>query len=117
MITNVCLCAPPGNKPNRDEITNCGSFFEQTLLLCDPKAILCLGKLAWDESQKMAKQVGWIEESQKREKFSHGAHFVAESNVHFLASYHPSQQNTFTKRLTQPMFDGVFRKVRKICDR
>jgi len=116
VITNACRCAPPGNKVVREEITNCGPFLQQTFLLCDPVVVLCLGKLAWEESQRMAKQIGWIADDRKREKFSHGAQFLTQSNVHFLGSYHPSQQNTFTGRLTQPMFNGVFRKARKLCD-
>lgn len=116
VITNAVRCAPPGNKPTREEISNCGRFLEETFLICDPKVVLCLGKLAWDEAQRMAQQIGWIEPDQKREKFSHGACFATKSNVHVLGSYHPSQQNTFTKRLTKPMFDRVFRKARKLCE-
>ena len=115
MVTNVCHCAPPGNKPVREEISNCQPFLEKTFLACDPRVVMCLGKLAWDESFRMGQQLEWIPNNEKRPKFVHGVIYSTESNVHFIGSYHPSQQNTFTGRLTEPMFNGVFRKAKKLC--
>lgn len=108
MITSVAHCAPPDNKPTRDEIENCRPFLEKTLRDAKPKAILCLGGLAWEETVKAL--------GHSRARFSHGAQTSVKTDrgtIEVFASFHPSQQNTFTKRLTEPMFDSVFTAIRR----
>jgi uracil-DNA glycosylase family 4 len=112
IVSGVCHCAPPDNKPTREEVANCQPFLEQTVLQTQPKVILALGRLAWVETIRLAKDLQWLERSDpKAPKFSHGAEHQFKSGLWLLASYHPSQQNTFTGRLTEPMFDGVFKRV------
>ena len=108
MITSVAHCAPPDNKPTKDEIENCRPFLEKTIQEATPKAILCLGSLAWEETLKVL--------GHKRSPFSHGAEILIKADsgaLRVFASFHPSQQNTFTKRLTEPMFDSVFKAIRR----
>jgi len=108
MITSVAHCAPPDNKPTKDEIENCRPFLEKTLQNAKPKAILCLGGLAWEETLKAL--------GHSRTRFAHAAQTSIETGtgtVKVFASFHPSQQNTFTKRLTEPMFDSVFSAIRR----
>ena len=117
-ITAVCHCAPPDNKPATDEITNCRPFLEQSIELCRPKVLLALGGLAWRQTVKLAKQLDWYEG--KTPKFSHGQTVLLAGSKRktrwLVGSYHPSQQNTFTGRLTREMFDEVFEAVRAILD-
>ena len=114
-ITAVCHCAPPGNKPAVSEIANCQPFLHQSIHICSPKVLLALGGLAWRETIKYALQIGWLEG--KRPKFSHGATVLLAGSKRkkrwLVGSYHPSQQNTFTGRLTQEMFDNVFASIKQ----
>lgn len=123
-ITSVAHCAPPDNKPTPSEIKSCRPFLESTLRLHEPRAILCLGGLAWKETIGVLHSLGYRES--KATPFSHGAKVRffkstdapnatdSESSIVVFGSYHPSQQNTFTKRLTEPMFDSVFCDIRKL---
>jgi len=112
VVSGVCRCAPPDNKPTREEVANCQPFLEQTVLQVQPKVVLALGKLAWTETIRLAKELQWQQKSDpKLPKFAHGAEHQFPSGLWLLASYHPSQQNTFTGRLTEPMFDSVFERV------
>lgn len=99
LITACCHCAPPDNKPTREEVANCHGHLEATLALREWKAFLCLGGLAWKELHK-ALGVRPVP------KFGHGVESVVDRVV-ILGSYHPSQQNTFTGRLTEEMLDSV----------
>lgn len=100
LITATCHCAPPDNKPTRQEIQNCNPNLVQTLELRPYKAFLCLGSIAWNELFKTLNH-------RPLPKFSHHAKFTLESGQTVLGSYHPSQQNTFTGRLTEKMLDEV----------
>jgi len=105
-ITNAVHCAPPQNKPTKEEKNNCFDYFVQELrLLKHVKVIIALGNIAWDivfDAMKTLKHTDG-----GRVKFSHGSQY--QSGPYFiLGSYHPSQQNTFTGRLTENMFDDVF---------
>jgi len=116
VVSNVCCCAPPDNKPTREEVANCQPFLKQTVLQVQPKVILALGRLAWAETLRLAKEIEWQSASDpKPPKFGHGAEFQFPNGVWLLASYHPSQQNTFTGRLTEAMFNKVFRRVKKLA--
>ena len=112
-ITAVCHCAPPDNKPATDEIANCRPYLSRTIELCSPVVLLALGGLAWRQTVKYAKELGWL--TGKSPKFSHGAQVeltsIKDKKRWLIGSYHPSQQNTFTGRLTREMFDEVFDRV------
>ena len=106
-ITNPCHCAPPGNKPTREEITNCSEWFERTLALVTVRVIVALGQTAWNKVIDHALAVDWLEGP--RPKFAHGAEVPLDKNHRWLIGcFHPSPRNTFTGRLTEPMFDAVF---------
>ncbi len=114
VVTNICRCAPPDNKPNSDELANCRPYFVETLAICDPVVILALGGLAWNATIKLLVESDWLDPPRKRPKFGHGESLKLKQNRWLLGSYHPSQQNTFTGRLTEPMFDSVFRKGKRL---
>ncbi len=116
-ITAAVHCAPPANKPTRDEFDNCFEHMDQTFA-CMPRlrVVLCLGKLATDVVLKLYQQRGWIEKRSSY-PFAHGAkHQIADTPT-ILCSYHPSQQNTFTGRLTETMMIAVLRRARRIISK
>lgn len=113
-VTNICRCAPPGNKPVRQELTNCQPFFRRTLELCNPKVLLALGSLAWNATLETVVDQQWMERPKRRPKFSHGAMVKLLDDRWLIGSYHPSQQNTFTGRLTEPMLDAVFDQANEL---
>ena len=111
-ITGVCHCAPPGNRPTVEEIHNCRDWLTQTVELLPVHIFLALGQIGWKASlDYLIANNSW---EGKRPKFGHGASVQLEDGRWLIGSYHPSQQNTFTKRLTEPMFDAVFRKIRRL---
>ncbi|MBI3595956.1 MAG: hypothetical protein HY203_02250 [Nitrospirae bacterium] len=117
-ITAVLHCAPPGNKPARIELDRCQDYLIRELhLLTRVQAVLALGKIAFDEFLKTAIQIGWITH-RRGIRFRHGARYrlgKSESSPLpiLFTSYHPSQQNTQTGRLTESMFDNVLSAIRK----
>ena len=116
-ITNICRCAPPDNKPNREELANCQPYFVQTLELCDPAVILALGSLAWNATLVQLVELEWFEKPKRRPKFGHGESVQLKDGRWLIGSYHPSQQNTFTGRLTEPMLNSVFRKSKRLIEK
>jgi uracil-DNA glycosylase family 4 len=112
-VTAPVRCAPPGNKPTSAERDECIPWLERELdLLADVEVIVCLGGFAWGVIHRMLIARG-IDVSRPRPKFAHGA--VSETTgPTILASYHVSQQNTFTGRLTEDMLDSV---VAEACRR
>lgn len=116
-ITNICRCAPPDNKPDKQELANCQPFFSETLELCDPIVVLALGSLAWKATIPEIVQRDWLDRPTTSPKFSHGAAVKLNDGRWLLGSYHPSQQNTFTGRLTEPMLDAVFQTAKKMIKR
>lgn len=106
-ITAVCHCAPPDNKPASEEISNCQPFLIETIRLSRPKVLVALGGLAWTQVVRLAIRNEWIAKT-PRPKFAHGQQVSLSDGRFLLGSYHPSQQNTFTGRLTEPMLDKVF---------
>lgn len=105
-ITASGRCAPPDNKPTLDELNNCQPFLERELELIKPKVIVCLGKIAFDRILKILAVRGLT--------FSHGATYELATSYWLLCSYHPSQQNTSTKKLTVGMFDAIWEKARDL---
>jgi uracil-DNA glycosylase family 4 len=114
-ITAVLRCCPPGNKPTPRELANCRSYFERELtLLPNLRAILALGKIAFDACLGLLRLRGHIP-SRAAYRFEHGASYELPGGLPVLfASYHPSQQNTFTGKLTPRMFDSVFKRIRRL---
>jgi uracil-DNA glycosylase family 4 len=113
-ITAVVRCAPPGNKPDRSEIEACRGYLVRELAgLENAQVVLALGKIAFDGFlAAWAATGGHV--TKPKPKFAHRAMYALSDDLHLLASYHPSQQNTFTGRLTRQMFQAVFRDVGKL---
>jgi uracil-DNA glycosylase family 4 len=111
-ITAMCHCAPPDNKPLPEEIATCKPWLDRTFDLIEPRVVVALGGLAWKSSLAQLRRLEWYREK-KLPAFAHGAEVSLSSDRWLLGSYHPSQQNTFTGRLTEPMLDAVFATARK----
>jgi uracil-DNA glycosylase family 4 len=112
-ITAALRCAPPQNKPISEEKNNCFPYLVQEVqFLKNIKVIIALGKIAFDAVFNVFKEIEKFSYS-KRPKFGHGVEFELNAKITLIASYHPSQQNTFTGKLTQSMFDEVFKKAKK----
>jgi uracil-DNA glycosylase family 4 len=107
-IAAAVRCAPPANKPLPQERDNCLPYAAEELRLIQPAVIVCLGKFAWDAACRL---LG----IRPRPRFGHLAEHRTEGGPVLLGSYHPSQQNTFTGKLTEPMLDAVFEQARKIA--
>ena len=109
-VSTIVRCAPPDNKPDPKERDRCIPFFVRELeLLRHVKAIIALGAFAWDGMLRAARELG--HEVKPRPVFGHGARTTIGPYAMF-GSYHVSQQNTFTGRLTEPMLDAVFTAAR-----
>lgn len=113
-ITATCHCAPPGNKPARDEIDNCAEWFDETVALLPVRVFMALGQIGWRSVIDKAREAGWYEGAIP--KFGHGATVRFKTGQWLLGSYHPSQQNTFTGRLTLPMFHAVFEQAKRLLE-
>lgn len=112
-ISCVVKCAPPENKPLPIELRRCEHFLKDELILLPRlKVILALGGIALRGVWPLI----CPKERTPMPKFSHGATYALTGERTLLMSYHPSQQNTFTGRLTEPMFDSVFKKARDLLD-
>jgi uracil-DNA glycosylase family 4 len=112
-VTAAVKCAPPDNKPLPEERDACFPFAVAELAaLPDLRAILCLGKFAWDGALRLLRQAGHTLPP-PLPRFGHGAQAVVAPGLTLIGSYHPSQQNTFTGRLTEPMLDDVFAAARR----
>jgi uracil-DNA glycosylase family 4 len=115
-IAATCRCAPPDNKPLPREILNCRSYLEREIEILKPKAILALGKIAWDGYLDILKQRGLIN-SRALYKFAHGAEAeVAPGTPRLFSVYHPSQQNTQTGRVTPAMYASVLSRIRRFLE-
>ena len=103
-ITAAVRCAPPANRPSVQERDRCLPFAQRELaLLRELRVVLCLGAFAWDAALRILGVA-----ARPRPRFAHGAELAAApGRPALLASYHPSQQNTFTGRLTEAMLDAV----------
>jgi uracil-DNA glycosylase family 4 len=117
-ITAAARCAPPGNKPDASELENCRSYLEQEIRLIKPRVIVCLGRVAFERVLR-------IFSLQPAEyEFGHAAVYrIGSDNVNdllptsdtwLLCSYHPSQQNTATGKLTVIMFDEIWKKAKSL---
>lgn len=106
-------CAPPANKPLPSEIENCQGYLIRELEILRPKAVLALGRIAWDAYLQILKERGWIA-SRAAFRFAHGAEEdLPGEGGRLFGVYHPSQQNTQTGRVTPAMYQQVLRRVRR----
>lgn len=103
-------CAPPDNKPLPEELANCQPYLERELQLIQPKVIVVLGRIAFERVLRIfsIRNPDW--------KFAHGAYWKLETGHWLLASYHPSQQNTLTGKLTVAMFDSIWAQARQLLE-
>lgn len=115
-ITAAVRCAPPDNKPLPSELANCSAWLDRELaLLKDVKVVVALGKIGFDAYLNFLKRKGIVQRTSPF-KFAHAAAYPMPNQVVLLASYHPSNQNTATGKLTTVMFEQVFRKAKKIAE-
>jgi len=113
-VTAVVRCAPPANRPAPGERDNCLPYLTSELeLLAEARVVLALGAFAWDGALRAAAALGHLVPRPKP-RFGHGAETRAGPYA-LLGSYHPSQQNTFTGRLTEEMLDGVLIRARELA--
>jgi uracil-DNA glycosylase len=112
-IAATCRCAPPDNKPLPTEIANCRPYFVRELEILKPRAILALGKIAWDAYLTVLKSQGVVA-ALSAHRFAHGAEVEFPGDLpRLFGIYHPSQQNTQTGRVTVQMYAQVLRRIRK----
>ncbi|MGI8962433.1 MAG: uracil-DNA glycosylase [Bryobacteraceae bacterium] len=117
-ITAPVRCAPPDNKPSRDEVLTCRPYFVREIeLLKNVRVVVVLGGIALDAYLSILQDAGFIK-SRAAFRFAHGARFDTHPKGPLvLASYHPSQQNTSTKRLTAAMMREIFEHARQLLER
>lgn len=114
-ITAVVRCAPPANKPTPTERDECLPWLERELgLLGRAKVIVCLGSFAWDGALRSLRQMGFGVPRPKP-RFGHGSRATV-GDYELLGCFHPSQQNTFTGKLTEPMLDAIFVEAISLAD-
>ena len=107
-IAAVAHCVPPGNKPVPEELDNCQPYLERILEILKPTVIVCLGSIAFARVMRIysIRNPAW--------KFGHGALYQMDHATWVLCSYHPSQQNTQTGKLTAAMFDEIWTKAKSL---
>ncbi len=116
-VTAVAHCAPPDNKPALDEVAHCADFFQETVdLMPNLRVMLALGRIAFDACLRLYTSRGWLPPRSPRPAFAHGAMYHFDCAPSLVASFHPSQQNTFTGRLTPAMMRDVLMNCRSVID-
>jgi len=115
-ITAALRCAPPANKPEREELARCQPFLLRELrALTNVRVVVALGRIGWENYLKARKALDWPKPVE-RPTFGHGATTRFEDGTTLLSSYHPSQQNTFTGKLTKPMLRSIFERARSLME-
>src|SRR5579863_5247062 len=115
-ITAAVRCAPPDNKPLPEELANCAPYLDRELDgLTQLKVVVTLGKIGFDAYLNSLKRRGGLA-AKKPYIFTHGAKYEMPDGKILIASYHPSNQNTQTGKLTRPMFVRIFKEAAKIAD-
>lgn len=115
-ITAAVRCAPPDNKPLPSELANCSTFLDRELAGLDRvTVVVALGKIGFDAYLNYLKRRGLLK-SKKDFVFGHGALYTMPEGKTLLASYHPSNQNTQTGKLTRQMFVKIFQQARKLAE-
>ncbi len=115
-ITAAVRCAPPDNKPATSERDNCRVYLagELGLLLPQVRVVVALGGFAYGQVMRLLTERG-LPVPKPRPRFGHGTEVTLSPRLTVLASYHPSQQNTFTGRLTEVMFDRIWGRARDLA--
>ena len=113
-LTASCRCVPPENKPTAQEVLNCRPYLEMEIKLISPRVIVCLGRLAFGNVLRIHSLHG------SKFKFAHGARYQISADGDrtarwLLCSYHPSQQNTLTGKLTPIMFDEIWDAAKELA--
>ena len=113
LLTDIYLaasarCVPPENKPTLEEMNNCQPYLEREIEILQPKVIVCLGRIAFERVLRIysIRNAAW--------KFGHGALYQFPNGIWLLCSYHPSQQNTLTGKLTVKMFDEIWTSAKEL---
>jgi len=115
-ITAAVRCAPPDNKPLQQELASCAPYLQRELLgLTNAKVIVALGKVGFDAYLNYLKRAGGLQ-SKAPYIFQHGACYKMPDGRTLLASYHPSNQNTQTGKLTRQMFVQIFKEAARLAD-
>jgi uracil-DNA glycosylase family 4 len=117
-ITAAVHCAPPLNKPTRAEFNRCRPYLVEEFKLMGAQllAVIVLGKIAFNSFFKACQESGGAM-PRPRPRFGHGISVQLPGGPLLICSYHPSQQNTFTGKLTRPMFDAVFERARAVLSK
>lgn len=116
-ITATLRCAPPANKPLPSELANCRSYFERELVFLRPRAVLALGGIAMRAYLALLKERGELQRGAAF-PFRHGASYQLGAGLpRLFVSYHPSQQNTFTGRLTEAMLARVLGDIGRFLNK
>jgi len=114
-ISAAVRCAPPENKPSPIEIANCSGYLDREWkLLSETRVLLALGRIGWDAIISLARRNG-CNFPEGKIAFAHGATMRLSQKRWLVGSYHVSQQNTFTGKLTTAMFDAVLRRCREVA--
>jgi uracil-DNA glycosylase family 4 len=115
-ITAAVRCAPPANKPTPQELGECSRFLDQELAgLKNVKVVVALGKIGFDAYLNYLKRRNLLRNRQQY-LFKHGSSYRLPDGKLLLASYHPSNQNTQTGKLTRPMFVKIFQEAARLAD-
>jgi uracil-DNA glycosylase len=109
-VTAPVKCAPPDNRPLPSERDTCAPWLAAELALLEVRVVVALGSFAWDQALRHLGPV------RPKPRCGHGAEAALPHGRFLLGSYHVSQQNTNTGRLTEPMLDGVFQRARKLLE-
>ncbi len=112
-ISAAARCAPPDNKPTAEEFRNCREYLEREFDLLKPRVVLALGRIAFDAYLFLLRDRGIIQRRSSYE-FGHDCEHALPNGVVLISSYHPSQQNTSTGKLTREMLHAVFARARRI---
>ena len=114
-VAAAVRCAPPANRPTPEERDRCLPYLsEEIRLLPEVRVLMALGGFAYDAVWRVLAAAG-VDLPRPRPRFAHGLE-VATGRATVVGCYHPSQQNTFTGRLTEPMLDAVFSRARALAD-
>jgi uracil-DNA glycosylase len=116
-VVAAVRCAPPDNKPTPEERDTCANWLDREVSLVLPtvRAVVTLGSFAWTATLSTLARAG-VEVPRPRPKFGHGAEVALEldaQEIRLIGSYHPSQQNTFTGKLTEGMLEAVFERAKQ----
>lgn len=113
-VTSAVHCAPPSNRPTADEQNECSAWLGREIeAFADLRAIVALGGIGFDRVLRIGRLRGWSIPVPKP-RFAHGLELAVTEQITLIAGYHPSQQNTFTGRLTEQMLDHVFQRARTL---